>query len=216
MQLFGSGAILNEALRAQEILAEKYQIAADVWSVTSYTELRREAIATERWNRLHPAEAERKTYLETALAGAKGPIIAASDYMKALPDVLAPWLQSRGTMQAGDAGDGWVRAQRQSRAPAAALRGERGGDCGSGAGTAGARGQDHGEEGSRLRSRSWGSTRGQGPGAGVMGTLAGAASTIRITEDAIAGLERTIVQRGVAARAWMEREAKAFAKWIAR
>ena len=58
VQLFGSGPILNEVLRAQEILAEKYQIAADVWSVTSYTELRREAIAAERWNRLHPAEEE--------------------------------------------------------------------------------------------------------------------------------------------------------------
>jgi len=67
-----------------------------VWSVTSYTELRREAIATERWNRLHPAEPERKTYIETALAGTKGPIIAASDYMKSLPDVLAPWLQAEG------------------------------------------------------------------------------------------------------------------------
>jgi pyruvate dehydrogenase E1 component len=96
VQMFGSGPILNEVLRAQEILAEKYQIAADVWSVTSYTELRREAIATERWNRLHPAQAERKTYIETALAGAKGPIIAASDYMKSLPDVLAPWLQADG------------------------------------------------------------------------------------------------------------------------
>jgi pyruvate dehydrogenase E1 component len=92
VQLFGSGPILNEVLRAQEMLAEKYQIAADVWSVTSYTELRRDAIAVERWNRLHPAEAERKTYIETALEGAKGPIVAASDYMKAMPDVLAPWL----------------------------------------------------------------------------------------------------------------------------
>jgi len=96
VQLFGSGPILNEALRAQDILAEKFQIAADVWSVTSYTELRREAIATERWNRLHPAQPERKTYIETALAGAQGPIIAASDYMKALPDALAPWLQADG------------------------------------------------------------------------------------------------------------------------
>lgn len=92
VQLFGSGPILNEVLRAQEILAEKYQIAADVWSVTSYTELRREAIATERWNRLHPAEPEKKTYIESVLEGAKGPIVAASDYMKAMPDVLAPWL----------------------------------------------------------------------------------------------------------------------------
>jgi pyruvate dehydrogenase E1 component len=92
IQLFGSGPILNEVLRAQEILADKFQIAADVWSVTSYTELRREAIATERWNRLHPAEPERKTYIASALEGAEGPIIAASDYMKSLPDVLAPWL----------------------------------------------------------------------------------------------------------------------------
>jgi pyruvate dehydrogenase E1 component len=96
VQIFGSGPILNEVLRAQEILAEKYQVAADVWSVTSYTELRREAIATERWNRLHPAEPEKKTYIQTALEGAKGPIIAASDYMKSLPDVLAPWLQADG------------------------------------------------------------------------------------------------------------------------
>jgi pyruvate dehydrogenase E1 component len=92
MQLFGSGPILNEVLRAQEMLAEKYQIAADVWSVTSYTELRRDAIAVERWNRLHPAEPAKKTYIETVLEGAKGPIVAASDYMKSLPDVLAPWL----------------------------------------------------------------------------------------------------------------------------
>ena len=115
VQLFGSGAILNEVLRAQEILAEKYQIAADVWSVTSYTELRREAIATERWNRLHPAEAERKTYIETALAGAKGPIVAASDYMKSLPDVLAPWLQSEGRCRLVTLGtDGFGRSDNRA------------------------------------------------------------------------------------------------------
>lgn len=96
VQLFGSGPILNEVLRAQEMLASKFQIAADVWSVTSYTELRRDAIAVERWNRLHPAEAEKRPYLLTALGNAKGPIVAASDYMKSLPDVLAPWLQENG------------------------------------------------------------------------------------------------------------------------
>ena len=57
MQLFGSGPILNEALRAQQILAEKYDVAADVWSVTSYNELRRDALDVERWNRLHPDRA---------------------------------------------------------------------------------------------------------------------------------------------------------------
>jgi pyruvate dehydrogenase E1 component len=96
VQLFGSGPILNEVLRAQEMLASKYQIAADVWSVTSYTELRRDAIAVERWNRLHPAEPEKKPYVLEALGNAKGPIVAASDYMKSLPDVLAPWLQENG------------------------------------------------------------------------------------------------------------------------
>jgi pyruvate dehydrogenase E1 component len=95
VQLFGSGTILNEAIRAQQILAEKYNIAADVWSVTSYIELRRDAIACERWNRLHPAEPERMPYLHKALEGAEGPIVAATDYLKALPDQLTPWLPGR-------------------------------------------------------------------------------------------------------------------------
>jgi pyruvate dehydrogenase E1 component len=94
-QLFGSGPILNEVVRAQSILAEKYGVETDVWSVTSYNELRRDALETERWNRLHPSESERQPYVVKALGGAKGPIIAASDYMKAQPDSLAPWLSSR-------------------------------------------------------------------------------------------------------------------------
>ena len=94
-QLFGSGTILNEVLRAQEILATKYGVHADVWSVTSYTELRRDALAVERWNRLHPAEKERQSYLQSTLAGTQGPIIAASDYMKVVADQLSPWLTTR-------------------------------------------------------------------------------------------------------------------------
>ncbi len=94
-QLFGSGPILNETLRAQEILSEKYGVQADAWSVTSYVELRRDALRAERWNRLHPAEPEKTPYIVTALQGCKGPIIAASDYMKALPDQLSPWLGGR-------------------------------------------------------------------------------------------------------------------------
>jgi pyruvate dehydrogenase E1 component len=94
-QLFGSGTILNEVLRAQEILAEKYGVQTDVWSVTSYNELRREALGVERWNRLHPAETEKTPYIVSALGKAKGPIIAATDYMKAVPDQLAPWLTTR-------------------------------------------------------------------------------------------------------------------------
>jgi pyruvate dehydrogenase E1 component len=97
VQLFGSGPILNEALRAQGILAEKYNIQADVWSVTSYNELRRDALGVERWNRLHPAETAKQPYIVTTLQNAKaeGPIIAASDYLKAVPDQLAPWLGTR-------------------------------------------------------------------------------------------------------------------------
>lgn len=95
VQLFGSGSILNESVRAQGILAEKYKIQADVWSVTSYNQLRREALAVERWNRLHPAEPEKKPWLQTALAGAEGPIVAATDFMKVVPDQIAPWLSGR-------------------------------------------------------------------------------------------------------------------------
>ncbi len=94
-QLFGSGPILNEALAAQKILTERYQIATDVWSVTSYNELRRDALSVERWNRLHPAEPQRRPYLWDALHGSDGPIIAASEYMKIVPDQLSPWLQGR-------------------------------------------------------------------------------------------------------------------------
>jgi pyruvate dehydrogenase E1 component len=95
VQLCGSGSILNEAVRAQQILAERYQVSADVWSVTSYTELRREALAVERWNRLHPGEPERRPYLLRALEGAEGPIIAATDHMKIVSDQVSPWLPGR-------------------------------------------------------------------------------------------------------------------------
>jgi len=93
--LFGSGSILNEALKAQTILAEKYGVGADVWSVTSYTELRRDALTTDRWNRLHPAEPQRKPYLLQALGEIDMPIIAASDYMKVVADQITPWLPGR-------------------------------------------------------------------------------------------------------------------------
>jgi pyruvate dehydrogenase E1 component len=95
VQLFGSGPILNEALRAQGILAEKYGVPADVWSVTSYNELRRDALSAERWNRLHPGQPARQPYIQQALAGAAGPIVAATDYMKVVADQVAPWLPGR-------------------------------------------------------------------------------------------------------------------------
>jgi pyruvate dehydrogenase E1 component len=94
-QLFGSGPILNEALRAQQILADRYQVATDVWSVTSYNELRREGLEVDRWNRLHPAEMPRTPYIANVMANQPGPIIASSDYMKSVPDQLSPWLGGR-------------------------------------------------------------------------------------------------------------------------
>ncbi len=93
--LFGSGPMLNEVLKAQKILAEKYGIGADVWSVTSYTELRRDALNVDRWNRLHPAETPRKPYLLEALGNVDMPIIASTDYMKIVADQISPWLPGR-------------------------------------------------------------------------------------------------------------------------
>jgi len=90
-QLFGSGAILNEVLRAQEILEERYDIAADVWSVTSYKELRRDGLDVERWNMLNPTEQPRVPYVSQCLEEAPGVFVAVSDYVKALPDSISRW-----------------------------------------------------------------------------------------------------------------------------
>ncbi len=91
-QLFGSGSILQEVLRAQDMLAKDHDVAADVWSATSYQQLRVDALDTERWNRLHPGEARRVPYVVEALEGVEGPIIAASDSMKAVADQIARWV----------------------------------------------------------------------------------------------------------------------------
>jgi pyruvate dehydrogenase E1 component len=95
VQLVGAGPILRETLRAAEILAEKYGVSSDVWSATSFTQLRRDAQECERWNMLNPDKTPRRSYLEEQLAGTEGPIVAASDYMRALPEQLAPWLGGR-------------------------------------------------------------------------------------------------------------------------
>jgi pyruvate dehydrogenase E1 component len=91
-QILGSGVILLQALRAQEILAEKYDVAADVWSATSYLELRRDAMNCERWNRLHPTEPRRVPYVTRVLENAPGPVVAVSDYVKLQPDMVARWV----------------------------------------------------------------------------------------------------------------------------
>jgi pyruvate dehydrogenase E1 component len=92
VQLLGSGPIVRESLRAQEILASKYDVSSDVWSVTSYKQLRAQASAARHWNLLHPAETPRRSYLEEVLQGVQGPFIAASDYVKQVPEAIAPWM----------------------------------------------------------------------------------------------------------------------------
>jgi pyruvate dehydrogenase E1 component len=91
-QLFGSGAILPEVIKAQEILETTYNVSADVWSVTSYTELYRDGHTCERWNMLHPAEPPREPYVTQCLKDAPGVLVAASDYVKAMPDAIDRWL----------------------------------------------------------------------------------------------------------------------------
>ena len=94
-QLFGSGAILNEALKAQEILAEKFGVAAEVWSVTSYKALYADGNETDRWNRLHPSEKQRVPYVTECLRDAPGVIVAATDYLKTLPNMISQWVPNR-------------------------------------------------------------------------------------------------------------------------
>ena len=92
VQLLGSGTIMFEVLKAQTILKEKYGVGADVWSVTSYKELYRDANDCERSNMLHPGESPKTPYVTQTLKDAPGPFIAASDYMKVLPESLAKWV----------------------------------------------------------------------------------------------------------------------------
>ena len=92
VQLLGSGPILRSVIEAQEILAERYGVSSDVWSVTSYGQLRREAQDCERHNMLHPADPPRRSYVERSLAGHEGPVVAASDYVRAVPEQIAPFV----------------------------------------------------------------------------------------------------------------------------
>ena len=91
-QLLGSGAILREALNAQKMLAENYGIAADVWSVTSYKQLYQDGHACDRWNMLHPSEEPHTPYVTHCFRGAPGALVAASDYVRALPDSISRWM----------------------------------------------------------------------------------------------------------------------------
>jgi pyruvate dehydrogenase E1 component len=91
-QLFGSGTILREAIRAQQVLKEKFGLGCDVWSVTSYSELRRDAMDCQHWNDLHPSEAPRRSYLEEVLDGVSGPFISTSDNVRLVADQIREWI----------------------------------------------------------------------------------------------------------------------------
>jgi pyruvate dehydrogenase E1 component len=90
--ILGSGTIIRQALRAQEILAERYDVSADVWSATSYKLLKTDVQRASRWNMLHPTEPPRKSYLQTLLQGEPGVFVAVSDNIKLVPDQIAPWV----------------------------------------------------------------------------------------------------------------------------
>jgi pyruvate dehydrogenase E1 component len=94
VQLLGSGAILREVIAAAGLLQDDFDIAADVWSVTSFTELRRDGLSVERWNTLHPEAEPRRSFVEECLATRRGPVIAATDYMKIHADQIRPFLRS--------------------------------------------------------------------------------------------------------------------------
>jgi pyruvate dehydrogenase E1 component len=95
VQLMGSGAILREVLAAADLLEEYNDVAADVWSVTSFTELRRDGIAAERWSRLHSTEPPRMSFVEQQLREREGPVVAATVYMRAFPDGIRAFIPGR-------------------------------------------------------------------------------------------------------------------------
>ena len=94
VQLFGSGTILREVIDAARLLKEDFSVSSDIWSVTSFTELRREGLSVERHNRMHPGEKAQESYVSQQMAGRKGPIIAATDYMRLYADQIRPFIDA--------------------------------------------------------------------------------------------------------------------------
>jgi pyruvate dehydrogenase E1 component len=95
VQLMGSGAILREVIAAAELLEADYDVAADIWSVPSFNELRRDGVRAERWNLLHPGETPRRSYVEQCLAGRPGPVVASTDYIRAFADQIRRFVPQR-------------------------------------------------------------------------------------------------------------------------
>jgi pyruvate dehydrogenase E1 component len=95
VQLLGSGTILREAIAAAELLRNDFGVESDVWSVPSFTELRRDGLEVERWNMLHPTSPPRRSYVDTCLADRLGPAVAVTDYIKAFADQIRPYVPKR-------------------------------------------------------------------------------------------------------------------------
>jgi pyruvate dehydrogenase E1 component len=95
VQLLGCGTILREVIAAAELLQNDFGIAADVWSCPSFNELRRDGLAAERWNLLHPSQTPRKSYVEECLDGRQGTVIASTDYMRAFAEQIRPYVPQR-------------------------------------------------------------------------------------------------------------------------
>jgi pyruvate dehydrogenase E1 component len=112
VQLLGSGAILREVIAAADLLEGDFAVGADVWSVPSFTELRREGLAAERWSLLHPEQPRRLSFVETCLANRQGPVVAATDYVRLFADQIRPFL-SRHYVVLGT--DGFGRSDRRSQ-----------------------------------------------------------------------------------------------------
>jgi pyruvate dehydrogenase E1 component len=110
--ILGSGPLLQSALKAQEILAERYRVSADVWSATSYKLLRTDAIRCQRWNMLHPTAPPKRSYVEQLLTKEQGAFVAVSDNIRTVPDQIAPWVPG-GLFTLGT--DGFGRSDTRAR-----------------------------------------------------------------------------------------------------
>ena len=115
VRLVGSGSILQQSIAAQRLLAERFDVAAEVYSAPSFQLLRRDALEAERWNRLHPDEPPRTPYVSTVLGPDGGPVVIATDWLKAVPDLVAPWLPP-GTTTLGTEGFGRSDTRKALRA----------------------------------------------------------------------------------------------------
>jgi pyruvate dehydrogenase E1 component len=115
VQLLGSGTILHEVIAAAELLERDFGVSSDIWSVTSFDELRREALAVERWNMLHPEHAPRVSHLQACLKDRDGPIIAATDYIKLFSHQISPFLPGRRVSALGTDGFGRSDTREQLR-----------------------------------------------------------------------------------------------------